>query len=164
MLDPNLLQGPIPGMSLVTEPGNRPWENPAMLTTVSEAIDFYTEKLLDEDADDLILLSVDNMLSVEVIADFLTTSGTMNGIHSLDVAFLVNPVVRELIMYVADSANFEYVTSYSEREKKKKLPYRFLKPLIKEVFEQEEPRAIDTEITYETKDKGLMSRPQRIEE
>ena len=46
MLDPNLLQGPIPGMSLITEPGNRPWENPAMLTTVGETIDFYTEKLL----------------------------------------------------------------------------------------------------------------------
>ena len=164
MLDPNLLQGPIPGMSLVTEPGNRPWENPAMLTTVGETIDFYTEKLLDPDIEDMVLVSLDSMLSVEVIADFITTSGTMNGIHSLDVAFLVNPVVRELIMYVADSANFEYVTSYSEREKKKKLPYRFLKPLIKEVFEQEEPRAIDTEITYETKDKGLMSRPQRIEE
>ncbi len=164
MLDPNLLQGPIPGMSLVTEPGNRPWENPAMLTTVGETMDFYTEKLLDPDTEDMVLVSLDSMLSVEVIADFITTSGTMNGIHSLDVAFLVNPYVRELIMYLGDAAKFEYVTSYKDIEREKRLPYKYLKPLIQEVFEQEQPRVIDTEITYETKDKGLMARPQRIEE
>lgn len=164
MADPNFLQGPIPGMSLVTEPGNRPWENPSMLNTVEEAISYYNEKLMDSNVEDAILLALDNMVSVEVMADYLITSSTMNGVHSLDVGFLVNPVLRELIMFTADSANFDYIKSYSEREEQKRIPYRFLKPLVKEVLSEEKPKVVDTKITYETENKGLMSRPQRIED
>ena len=36
--------------------------------------------------------------------------------------------------------------------------------LVKEVLNEERPRIINTEITYETENKGLMSRPQRIED
>ena len=37
-LSPNVLQGPIPGMSLTKEPGSVPWENPSQLVTIEETL------------------------------------------------------------------------------------------------------------------------------
>ena len=46
-LSPDLLQGPIPGMSLTKEPGEYPWERPTQLTTVEEAVEYYTDRVLN---------------------------------------------------------------------------------------------------------------------
>ena len=62
-LSPDLLQGPIPGMSLTKEPGAYPWERPTQLTTVDEAVDFYAERLLNEKTEDSFLKAIDNAIS-----------------------------------------------------------------------------------------------------
>ena len=36
---PDLLDAPIPGQSLTSEPGNYPWEQPPQLNTVDEAVE-----------------------------------------------------------------------------------------------------------------------------
>ena len=38
MFDASSLNAPIPGMSLTTEPGNRPWENPPQIVTIDDAL------------------------------------------------------------------------------------------------------------------------------
>ena len=43
------LNAPIPGMSLTTEPGNRPWENPPSMTTVEEALEYYANRIFRAD-------------------------------------------------------------------------------------------------------------------
>jgi len=122
--DPSMLQGPIPGMSLTQEPGNMPWENPPELSDIYEVMQFYLEKLLNVETEDMLLVSLDEGAAVESVAEAITMSGTMNGRHSLDLAFLVNPYVRELIRYVAESANIEYIDSYTERERKQRQPLK----------------------------------------
>ena len=154
--DPSMLQGPIPGMSLTQEPGNMPWENPPELSDIYEVMQFYLEKLLNVETEDMLLVSLDEGAAVESVAEAITMSGTMNGRHSLDLAFLVNPYVRELIRYVADSANIEYIDSYTERERKQRLPFRQIKEIVQEVFSVEnEP--LKTEIES-VPSKGLMAR------
>tara|TARA_R100000234_G_scaffold114357_1_gene89459 strand:- start:13 stop:492 length:480 start_codon:yes stop_codon:yes gene_type:complete len=155
MLSPDLLRGPIPGMSLTQEPGNMPWENPPELNTLQEVMEFFLEKTFDTEVENIILPVLEEGVSIETITDAICTSGTMNGRFSLDLAFLVNPYVRELLRYMADSAGIEFVDSYSDQEKQKIIPYRILKDLIKEIHEEEvEPKQkVETSMP-----KGLMSR------
>lgn len=154
--DPSMLQGPIPGMSLTQEPGNMPWENPPELSDIYEVMQFYLEKLLNVETEDMLLVSLDEGAAVESVAEAITMSGTMNGRHSLDLAFLVNPYVRELIRYVAESANIEYIDSYTERERKQRLPFRQIKEIVQEVFSVEN-KPLKTEIES-VPSKGLMAR------
>lgn len=153
--DPALLSGPIPGMSLTSEPGAMPWENPPMLVTVEEAVAFYSERILDADAVDPIIKSIDEGVSIEEMTEYLTTSSVMNGMHTLDVKFLVFPVVMELLMYVADSEGVDYVESFIKLERENKVSRSSAKRLVEEVLEENvEPE----EIAMEEKPKGLMAR------
>jgi len=91
------------------------------------------------------------------MAEAVTMSGTMNGRHSLDLAFLVNPYIRELIRYVAESANIEYIDSYAERDRKQKLPYRQVKEVVQEVFNANN-KPMETTVIASMPSKGLMAR------
>ena len=160
--DPAMLQGPIPGMSLTKEPQEAPWENPPELSTIQDVIDFYTEKMLGDEIEDAILVALDEGLSVERMAEFISTSGTMNGRHSLDLAILVNPYVREIIRFMAESANIDYVDSYEDLEKKQRIPFRQVRNVVQEVFSLEnEP--MET-VVVEDMPKGLMAKQITIEE
>lgn len=156
-IDPKFLDGPIPGMSLTTEPGNRPWENPPQFTTVQEAADFYTQRILEEDTQDLVVAALDQGLSVDVITEHLTTAAVMEGYHSIDVAVLAMPIVRELIMYIGDANDIEYVVSYKDMQKAKRIPYKMAKEIAAEVT-QAEPK--EEAITAKKKPGsfGLMAR------
>ena len=158
--DPALLSGPIPGMSLTTEPGAMPWENPPMLVTVDDAVAFYSERILDADATDSIIEAIDQNVSIEEIAEYLTTSGVMNGMHTLDVKFLVFPVVKELLMYVADAEGVEYVESFAKTGAENRVPRTMVKEVVKEVFEE----AAVPEVMSEEKPKGLMARGRATKE
>jgi len=156
---PEALQAPIPGMSLTQPPREATWENPPELNELSEVAKHYTTKLLEPNVEDALLLALDEGAAVDALTDFLTSSGIMNGIHSLDLASLVNPIVRELIMFVADTANVDYIDSYEEREKRTRLPYREVRTIIKEVFNKN-PDIADPEDPELSKvvPKGLMAR------
>lgn len=155
-ISPKFLQGPIPGMSLTTEPGNRPWENPPLLVTVQDSADFFTQRLLDEETEADVAKALDEGLSVEVIAEQLVTAAVMEGYHTIDVAVLVNPIVRELIMYIGDINDIDYVVSYKEQEKKKRVPLKLAKEIAKEVMQEqpEEQMAMEEVGTP----RGLMAR------
>lgn len=162
-ISPAMLQGPIPGQSLTQEPQAAPWENPPEMSTIQEVIEYYTEKMLSMETEDAILFALDEGISVERMAEFVSTSGTMNGRHSLDLAFLVDPYVRELIRYVGDTANVSYVDSYSEMQKRDNVPYRQMRQIIKTVF-KERPQLVAQAPTPEQQPQGLMARQPQGEE
>ena len=93
-----------------------------------------------------------------MLTDFLITSGSMNGRHALDLGFLAAPVIMELIKFTADSADVKFIESYKKLDADKKLPYRELRKVIKEVFDTTPD--IDTESPEINKivPKGLMAR------
>ena len=134
-------------MSLTSEPGARPWENPPVYVEVGDVVAFYTERILDQDAEDFIVMTLEKQISVEAAANHLVSSGVMNGMHTMDTAFLVTPVVRELLMYVGDLAGVDYVESYSKLEKEQRMPRSLARKIVEEIFaesvaeqeEQEEP-------------------------
>lgn len=154
---------PIPGMSLTTEPGNRPWENPPQFVTIQEVASFYAERVLDLDAEDAILTAIDQGISIENLAEITLRSAVMEGRHSIDMLVLAHPIVRELLMFVADSNGIEYVESYKKQQKDQRVPYALAKRIAAEVVSEEaqpaEPVMEEEQLPVEPK-RGLMARKE----
>ena len=87
----------------------------------------------------------------------------MNGRHSLDLAFLVDPFIRELIRYVAETANVDYIDSYTDRQKRDDIPYRQAREVIKEVFNERPQTTMEAPPEIPEMPKGLMARSQKEE-
>jgi hypothetical protein len=156
------LRAPIPGMSLTTEPGNRPWENPPQIVTVEDAIQYYAEKLLDPEKADVILDTMTEEISIESMADMLTTSSVMDGVHTIDVSVLVTPIVQEMLRYVGDAHGMEYVESYEDKEKNNVTPQHMIKEVVKE--KAESMGALEGRYEEDEKPvKGLMARRSMAE-
>lgn len=151
------LNAPIPGMSLTTEPGSRPWESPPSMVTVQEAIEYYTDKILKNmEVHEDVLDVLDQGIPVRNFANMLNTSSVMEGKHTLDVGILVMPVIEELIMTVADMYGVKYIPSIEDMVKRTKVHPRQARLALQEAkakkpVEQEEP--------MEAKPTGLMARP-----
>lgn len=154
-IDPKFLTSPIPGASLTGEPGNYPWENPPQFAKIEEVIDFYTERMTDDDVEAAIITALDTGISVEAMAEQIVSSGVMNGVHTYDVSVLVNPVIREMIMYVADINGISYTESYEKTAMEKRVPRAIAKEIAREIAKEaqtQEPAPMEMER------KGLMAK------
>lgn len=153
------INGPVPGMSLTTEPGNRPWENPPELVTVEDAIDYYTKRILvDTESHEQVLEMLRVGLPVENAANILNKTSVMDGMHTIDVGILVLPVIEELIMTVADIYGAKYITSTEDLLKANSISSREALEVVDELDKKP-----TEEMTAETKPttKGLMAKPSK---
>ncbi len=155
------INGPIPGMSLTTEPGNRPWENPPELVTVEDAIEYYTKRILaDTDSHEQVLEMLRTRLPVESAANILNKTSVMNGMHTLDVGILVLPVIEELIMTVADIYGERYITSTDDLIKVSTISAREAQSVVDEL--DQTPTTKENTETAKPKSKGLMAKPTTV--
>ena len=107
-IDISQFNSPIPGQSLTTEPGSRPWERPAKYSTPEEALDYYLEQLALPEKTAQMLEILESGFPATDLVDAITLGGVMQGLHSIDVAIIISPVIFELITSVADTAEIEY--------------------------------------------------------
>jgi len=158
--DTGYINAPIPGMSLTTEPGDRPWENPPSLVTVEEAMEYYASKILgNKDAHDQLLDVLELGVPVSNLASILQKNSVMNGVHTLDVGMLVLPVIEELIMAVADMNGVSYVQSPEALARATTISPREARKAV------EAMRKNETEVPMqEEKPRGLMSKPTEMME
>lgn len=154
-IDPKFLTAPIPGSSLTGEPGNYPWENPPQFSKIEEVIDFYTERMTDDDVEAAIISALDTGISVEAMSEQILNSGVMNGVHSYDVSVLVDPVIREMIMYVGDINSIDYIESYEKEAAKKRVPREIAKEIAREISKEAQAPA---PAPMEVERKGLMAK------
>ena len=103
-----LFNAPIPGESLVAELGARPWQSPAKLTTVDEAVDYYMERMSSEEFMEQVVEIMESGVPVAVIANTIQLASVMDGIHTVDIGMLVVPIIMEMMMLLGDSAGIEY--------------------------------------------------------
>ncbi len=113
---------PIPGQSLFSAPGERPWERPSELNTVDEALSFYFTSMRDPEIIDDIMTVVDMGIPLEPIVKTMYMSSVMRGLHNLDVGLIVAPVLSEFLAAVAKSydIDFKYSGVDPMEEKNKK--------------------------------------------
>lgn len=164
-MDSGFLEGPIPGMSLTTEPGNRPWENPPMIVDVDKAIDYYRERILNKENHDAVLDILERGVPVRTFANILQTGAVMKNIHTLDVGFLVMPVIEELTMLVADAYEVNYVISREDSVRKIGVSGRQARLAVRDANERlksvEETPVVEEEQPVM---RGLMAKKEEVSE
>lgn len=110
---------PIPGMSLTAELGSRPWQSAPMHSTVDDVIQYYMDRMTSEDFMDQLIDVLEMGVAAVDIANTMQLSSVMEGIHTVDVGVLVSPVIVEMIMFIAESADIEYVSGLDNPNKDK---------------------------------------------
>ena len=98
----------VPGEGLTGELGAKPYEQPPMMPTVEENIQFYMQQLLNPQIMPRIAANLDRGRRVSDFAEFLVTSGVAEGRQSIDVGVLVLPVVMETVALIGDMYDVEY--------------------------------------------------------
>ena len=156
-------KGPVPGQGMTAEPQSRPWFNPPEISTVEEAAGYYIPRLSSEKAIDGLLDAMELQIPITVLAETLTTAGVMQGVHTIDVATLVNPVLVEFLKGIADNAKIEYDLGHKKADEEK--PSKFL--IDKVIKENIQNTQVNNTLEKEGVEKipedgsvGLMSRKQ----
>ena len=148
---------PIPGMSLTHELGARPWQTPPQMNTVEEGIDFYVSRLVDKKMAGRLLDIIETGVPLTAIAETLTLGGVMQGLHTIDVAVLLNPVLVELMEGLAKNADVPYTVG-DEDETAEPDPALLKKAMAMMGTTEKTPEPEEKDETPEEEPKGLMSR------
>lgn len=157
-----LLDGPIPGQSLTSEPGARPWEQPAKYSTVEETLEFYIDNLSQPKKMANMLDKIEEGAPLTLIADSLQTLGVTKGLHSLDVGILISPVLIEFMKASAEQADVEYTIGIEEESVANEPDEAMANMVAKELYADEDtsdsPVMEEESPVEETPRKGLMAR------
>lgn len=166
----DMFNAPIPGQSLTTEPKGYPWERPPEITDPEEAIQYHLERISRQE----ILEGILDLIEVEELDVKTLTSGIMrgavaSGMHTIDVALLVAPVVHEFIKQGALAFGLNPDDGFEDKEEKAEyakarstgLAKKMLKEMPPEVaVEAVQEKPVKEQVVAE-KPKGLMSRGDR---
>jgi|TARA_R100001460_G_C3555864_1_gene175475 hypothetical protein len=150
-------RGPVPGQAMTAGEKSRPWFNPAKYNTVEDAMEFYLETLSSEQQSIKLLSVIKKGIPLTSLSETITTGGVMEGLHTIDVALLLNPILVEFMKGLSELAKVKYTLDGSIPEEQQ-VDMSTVKSAIEEELSSKEPmvEAIGQEIR---KDKmGLMSR------
>ena len=147
-----LTANPIPGMSLTSEPGNSPWEQPPMFVELADVVDYYSDKLTTPEAFDGITEALSNEATVTDLTNVMIKAAVMKGVHTIDVGLVAFPIIAEIIKTVGDIAGVGYVMSTEDYNKSTRVSEKMLKDIIKET------KASVKEKIETDEPKGLMAR------
>ena len=151
---------PIAGMSMTHELGARPWQQAAQYSTVEEALEFYVQRLTSDQFVARLLEIIERGIPLTALAETITLGGVMEGLHSVDVAVLVNPVLVELMAGIADNADVEYKVGDTDGED---IPDKgIVAKAMKEIrgkYSFDEDKEPEQQVEEETEEpRGLMAR------
>jgi len=151
----DFLEAPIPGMSLTTEPGSVPWEQPPKLVTIQEVADYYVDKFTtDQEAIDKFLDAIELGASLQSLANGSIMYNMMKGVHTVDVGFLVMPIIVELLVTIAELNDIKYFITEEDRLKGKVLN----RSIIEKVVSSSEGKTEEAIQSLTPVNKGLMSK------
>jgi hypothetical protein len=166
----DMFSAPIPGQSLTTEPKGFPWERPPEITDPEEAIQYHLARISEPE----MLEGILDLIEVEELDVKTLTSGIMrgavaSGMHTIDVALLVAPVVHEFIKQGAIAFGLSPDDGFENKEEKAEyakakstsLAKKMLKEMPPEAAVEAVQEAVPVEQVATEKPKGLMSRGDR---
>lgn len=148
------LTAPIPGQSLTVEPGSVPWEQPPQYVTLEEVVDFYLERLSNPEViHEILYLASERKIPLLSIANVFVKTAVMKGYHTVDIGFLVTPILVEVMKTLAELNDVDYSVSAEDVRKKNTVSPQLIRELVKEAKTKIEqtPAAV-------VERKGLMSR------
>lgn len=156
---------PIPGQSFTSELGNRPWEKPPQYATIEDAIDFYMQRINEEDFKQPLLDVIELGMPLTSIANALQLSSVMEGKHTIDIGILVLPVIVELMSLMAENEGVKYTTGVEKKDNENysdteiALAVKKAKNTFKDVNTEDDMSIEDSEpVVEEEQPTGLMAR------
>ena len=152
---------PIPGQSRVQEVGARPWQNPPQYATIEEAMEFYIPRLGNKNFMGRLIDILERGVPITALAETMTLGGVMQGLHSIDVAVLINPIIVEFMEGAAKQAGIDYVLGDTDGEDEPDgfILSKAMSDLKKSnIFDDEEPEQVEEQPIMEEPTMGLMSR------
>ena len=164
--------GPIPGASLTTEVGNRPWENPPKESSLDKVINKYLNRLQNPNIVFPILDAIKYGTSITTLVESVIETAVMEGEHTIDIGILASPVIVEYLKQASEVSKIDYKLSaqdIKESKETKKIDSRLLEEVLEEKKEKkdspmaDELKASAQEIKTSNK-KGLMSKKENIED
>ena len=164
------LDAPIPGMSLTSELGARPWQSPPEGNDLNDAVDFYIPRLGDPEYVGQVLDIIDSGVPLTSIAESMILVGNMEGKHSIDVGVLVQPVIVEFLKGIADITETKYTISADKNFRDKDVTEGMLNKVTKELqtLPQEQQSDIDnlvaksSDIDTDIEEKDMMEEPKGL--
>ena len=101
--------GPIPGESLTNRPGAAPWEQPPQYVRVDEVFAYYLDAFEDDEFFEDVLTVLDMGMPLDLFIDSVLVTNNMKGKHTVDMNFLVGPMLHEYLASMAESAGINLI-------------------------------------------------------
>jgi hypothetical protein len=95
------LNQPVPGEAMASELGKYPFDNPPLIVSPGEALQYVLDGYLSNNASDEILKLVIAGVTLEAIVNILVKTGFMEGSFTVDVAEIIKPAL--LLHLLADA-------------------------------------------------------------
>ncbi len=163
MVDEPKFDAPIPGMSLTTEVGNRPWQQPTRFTKTKDVAEYYIEKLAEDEFADMLVDVAETGIPLTTIANTIQMNSVMQGIHSVDSGILALPVIMEMMLVTVEAAGIEYNSGMEKNTEDKPMNTSLLLSKLEEFTTEktnEEPEDMPMPVMEPDMGGGLMSRRQ----
>mgnify|MGYP006883078068 CR=1 FL=1 len=103
-----LMTAPIPGQSLVSNPGNAAWEQPAEISDPEQALMGHLENINDVDRLEAFIEVIEFGFDIETVVEGYLRSAVMEGIHTIDVSLSVKKPIMSFLGKVMDAVGIEY--------------------------------------------------------
>ncbi len=132
--------GPIPGQSLTTTPGNYPWEQPPQTENPDEALLYHISRMADEDFVDGATTLMELDVPIEALTNTILTSAVGDGIHTIDVGIIIAPSVHKELVSLAKMTGIEYKEFFSDEAEKEALEKKKLKALVLHKMKKNMPK------------------------
>jgi len=131
-MKPDFLHQPIPGISLTGAPGNAPWEQPPKYVSLDEVVDYYSDRLVDEDMITNVISVIKRDVPLLSIAEGMIRMGVMEGMHTIDAGMLVKPVLVELMIALAEIYGVKYVIQAEDMQTLRTMPIEAIEKVMAE--------------------------------
>ena len=96
-----MLNQPVPGEAMASELGKYPFDNPPLIVSPGEALQYLLDGYLSSNTSEEILKLIIAGVTLEVIANLFVKMGFMEGIFTVDVAEIIKPAL--LLHLLADA-------------------------------------------------------------
>jgi len=110
------MEAAIPGQSLTDEPKNFAWERPPEINDPDLAIRYHMNRIADPEVLDNVFFALDFGVPTKVITKSMMTGAVSQGVHTIDVGLIAEPIVRKFIMKTADKAGIDYKEDFDKEE------------------------------------------------
>lgn len=149
--------GPIPGANFTSDTRNYPWHRPPELHNYDAVVDYYMEKINEEETQDLVLSLLEMKIPLTAVVSMMLKQGIGKGKLGIDMAILTAGPIARYLSIIADEQNIKYRTGIEKR--KIKVTPALLRAALGQIekADQSDEEKTSEDMTEETM--GLMQRP-----